>query len=158
MVLWFCMKERKIANWKKCCTKQRRSLGFLPFEYQIRFGVICWLNTGLTLPPEPAKFTFIRVPIRKLLCWWWPPNQAYQSPNRQKCCSTRFRSWDLWVMSPTRFLCATEQFTIWDAKFCVIACLFFATQFLHICKSVKTQIMFEIHWAKINCSWPHQTS
>ena len=24
-------------------------------------------------------------------------------------CSTRFRSEDLWVMSPTRFLCATEQ-------------------------------------------------
>ncbi len=28
---------------------------------------------------------------------------------RKFVCSTRFRSSDLWVMSPTRFLCATEQ-------------------------------------------------
>ena len=27
----------------------------------------------------------------------------------KRTCSTRFRSEDLWVMSPTRFLCATEQ-------------------------------------------------
>jgi hypothetical protein len=30
----------------------------------------------------------------------------------QKVSSTRFRSSDLWVMSPTRFLCATELYTL----------------------------------------------
>jgi hypothetical protein len=33
-----------------------------------------------------------------------------EAGKKKHFCSGRFRSFDLWVMSPTRFLCATEQF------------------------------------------------
>ena len=34
-------------------------------------------------------------------------------------CSPRFRSSDLWVMSPTRFLCASKQLLFVDAQRCI---------------------------------------
>ena len=36
-----------------------------------------------------------------------------QQHGYQKFSSSRFRSYDLWVMSPTRFLCATELMSHW---------------------------------------------
>ena len=50
---------------------------------------------------------------------WVEPLRPLGHECNDNCCSPRFRSSDLWVMSPTRFLCASKQLLFVDAQRCI---------------------------------------
>jgi hypothetical protein len=55
-----------------------------------------------------AQYLYYFVTASISFPWAMYTQLLFFSEKKPLCSSTRFRSSDLWVMSPTRFLCATE--------------------------------------------------
>ena len=79
-----------------------------------------WCGHDVVVGAYLSYVAFFLVKKKRELSLWSIPyvwidlctltSDVYVKSYAKSCCSTRFRSEDLWVMSPTRFLCATEHF------------------------------------------------